>query len=209
MIVTRGYYGTFKRPPSETSGDESGQSPGASKSQTTLYDAVAGRASADGLIDSQNPNLKGNQPLRPDEVLFKQCNAPTRYEETDCYFAHENLPQGQRLPSGDLLEALHAYMSNYYAKSQEQGGRKVWKCMDETALIALGILMEETAKEALGATGDLAFLEGADEDEEASTEGPRPSQSATQRSQQGMPMQDKDAPSSDDSSSLSSSVESD
>lgn len=37
--------------------------------------------------------------------------------------------------------------------------------MDETALIALGILIEETAKETLGETGDLAFLEAADEEE--------------------------------------------
>lgn len=35
--------------------------------------------------------------------------------------------------------------------------------MDETALIAFGILMEETAKEVLGETGDLVFTEGADE----------------------------------------------
>ena len=35
--------------------------------------------------------------------------------------------------------------------------------MDETALIALGILMEETAREVLGETGDLAFLEGDEE----------------------------------------------
>lgn len=38
--------------------------------------------------------------------------------------------------------------------------------MDETALIAFGILLEETAKEALGETGDLAFTEAADEEEE-------------------------------------------
>jgi hypothetical protein len=41
--------------------------------------------------------------------------------------------------------------------------------MDETALIALGILMEETAREALGETGDFAFLEAADEEEAESS----------------------------------------
>jgi hypothetical protein len=43
---------------------------------------------------------------------------------------------------------------------------KAWKCMDETALIALGILMEETVRGVLGETGDLAFTEAADEEEE-------------------------------------------
>jgi hypothetical protein len=38
--------------------------------------------------------------------------------------------------------------------------------MDETALIALTILMEETARGVLGETGDLAFTEAAEEDEE-------------------------------------------
>jgi hypothetical protein len=37
--------------------------------------------------------------------------------------------------------------------------------MDETALIALSILMEETARGVLGETGDLAFTEAAGEDE--------------------------------------------
>lgn len=38
--------------------------------------------------------------------------------------------------------------------------------MDETALIALSILMEETARGVLGETGDLAFTEAATKDEE-------------------------------------------
>jgi hypothetical protein len=34
--------------------------------------------------------------------------------------------------------------------------------MDETALMALGILMEEAARDTLGQTGDLVFTEGED-----------------------------------------------
>jgi hypothetical protein len=104
--------------------------------------------------------------LRPDEVLFKQSNAPIRYEETDYYFANEKLPAGQQLPSGDLLSALHAYISRLYSRTEGPETEKAWKCMDETALIAFGILMEETAREVLGETGDLAFTEAADEEEE-------------------------------------------
>jgi hypothetical protein len=104
--------------------------------------------------------------LRPDEVLFKQSNAPIRYEETDYYFANENLPVGQQLPSGDLLSTLHAYISRLYSRTEGPDTEKAWKCMDETALIAFGILMEETAREVLGDTGDLALTEAADEEEE-------------------------------------------
>jgi hypothetical protein len=88
-----------------------------------------------------------------------------RYEETDYYFAHETLPSGQQLPSGDLLSALHAYGSKLFARTAESGMEKTWKCMDETALIAFGILMEEAAREKLGNTGDLAFTEADDADE--------------------------------------------
>jgi hypothetical protein len=38
--------------------------------------------------------------------------------------------------------------------------------MDETALIAFGILMEETARKVLGETGDFAFVEAANDEEE-------------------------------------------
>jgi len=42
--------------------------------------------------------------------------------------------------------------------------------MEETALLAFGILVEEAASEILGTSGDLAFIEG----EDAET-GPKPS----------------------------------
>ena len=99
-------------------------------------------------------------------MLFKQANAPIRYEETDYYNAHARLPANQQLPNGDLLTAIHAYVSKLYSRNAESDGLPAWKCMDETALIAFGILMEETAREVLGETGDFAFVEAADDEEE-------------------------------------------
>lgn len=109
---------------------------------------------------------RANIRLRPDEVLYKKPNAPPRYEETDHYFAHRKLPSNQELPSGDLLSALHGYVSQLYHRTQEDGMPEPWKSMDETALIALGILLEETVKETLGETGDLALLEAERSEEE-------------------------------------------
>lgn len=119
-----------------------------------------------GLIGNVK-NVKGSrQPLRPDEVLFKQANAPIRYEETDYYNAHDRLPADQQLPSGELLTAIHAYVSKLYSRTATNNSQPAWKCMDETALIAFGILMEETTREVLGETGDFAFVEAAKDDEE-------------------------------------------
>lgn len=99
-------------------------------------------------------------------MLFKKANAPIRYEETDYYFANEKLPAEQQLPTGDLLGAVHVYIAKFFARNPCPEMEKAWKCMDETALIALGILLEETTREVLGETGDLAFTEAADEEEE-------------------------------------------
>jgi len=114
-----------------------------------------------GIIGNVTDPKASRQSLRPDEVLFKQSKAPIRYEETDYYFAHERLPAGQKLPSGDMLSALHAYVSKLYARNECPEMEKTWRCMDETALMAFGILMEEMANEMLGETGDLAFTEAA------------------------------------------------
>ncbi|KAF2034651.1 hypothetical protein EK21DRAFT_48020, partial [Setomelanomma holmii] len=130
--------------------------------RANVYDAVAGT----GILGNVTDAKASKQPLRPDEVLFKQSNAPIRYEETDYYFAHEKMPEGQQLPSGDLLSGIHAYISKLYSRTASPETEKIWKCMDETALIAFGILLEETAKEIIGETGDLAFTEAADEEEE-------------------------------------------
>jgi hypothetical protein len=118
------------------------------------------------LIGNVKDVKASKQPLRPDEVLFKQAKAPIRYEETDYYNAHARLPPNQQLPSGELLSAIHAYVSKLYSHNAESDVLPVWKGMDETALIALGILMEETAREELGETGDFAFVEAADDEEE-------------------------------------------
>jgi hypothetical protein len=64
------------------------------------------------------------------------------------------------------LSALHTYISKLYYRTQEVGDEKVWKFMDETALIALGILAEEMTNEVLGDTGDFALVEAARSDEE-------------------------------------------
>jgi hypothetical protein len=70
---------------------------------------------------------------------------------------------------------VHGYAAGFYeavAAEQERrgrpgriGGRLVdERSMDETALLAFGILLEEASREALGKSGDLVFTEGVEED---------------------------------------------
>lgn len=125
------------------------------KAQSTLYDAVAGRVNRDGFILSSD-----QKPAPPDEVLFSRANAPVRYEETDTYFSHRRLSPAVRLPESDLLKAIHAYVSDFYGSGMLKDCDLDWGSMDETALMAMGILLEEAVAAKLGKTGDLALVEG-------------------------------------------------
>jgi hypothetical protein len=155
--------------------------------QATVYDAVAGtyisanldlfpfmqaltvqvgRISAAGFIPKQlvisstrDTASSSTSAVPPEAVLFRRKSAPTRYEELDIYFANERDLRTE-LPESELLKALHCYTSDFYSHATADAGTGDYRSLDETALIALGILMEETARDTLGQTGDLVFTEG-------------------------------------------------
>ncbi|KAL8672976.1 MAG: hypothetical protein Q9168_002609 [Polycauliona sp. 1 TL-2023] len=103
--------------------------------------------------------------VTPEDVLFRRRHAPERYEEDDLYFAHENLGDGQELPDSDLLKAVHAYASDFYGKGLGSKAEVDFKSMDETALMCVGVLLEEYMETILGDTGDLVFVEAGEEKE--------------------------------------------
>ena len=107
----------------------------------------------------------------PEEVLFRRKAAPIRYEEDDFYWADRYLTDSQKLPESDLLKAIHAYASEFYGRAVKGRGKVDFESLDETALLAMGILMEEMAGEVLGETGYKAFVEGEDDTGEGAEEG--------------------------------------
>jgi hypothetical protein len=98
-------------------------------------------------------------PIPPEAVLFRRHNAPTRYAEDDLYFANERYLQTE-LPDSDLLKSLHSYTSDFYSRATIEGGTTDYQSLDGTALLSLGILLEEATRDLLGRTGDLVFTEG-------------------------------------------------
>ncbi|KAI8959311.1 hypothetical protein F5Y11DRAFT_307067 [Daldinia sp. FL1419] len=144
-----------------------------------LYDAVAGRVTTTRPLDngseSEIPSHhsrtsrdhRRDPTLAPEEVLFRRIRAPVRYAEKDIYQAHEHLRDSGRgtLPESDMLKAVHSYSSRFYTALAtgrgETDGRNIdEQSMDETALLAFGILLEEASRSALGKKGDLVFTEG-------------------------------------------------
>lgn len=141
-------------------------SPSRAYHRVNLYDAVAGRVGAQGLLTipsfeegKDTLRAEAEDPIAPEEVLFRTKGAPQRYEEDDIYFAERQVGRDQKLPDSDLLKALHRYAADYYANATADRGESSWKTLDETALLALGVLIEEAAAEAMGTTGYLALLE--------------------------------------------------
>ncbi|TLS29228.1 hypothetical protein PpBr36_01699 [Pyricularia pennisetigena] len=173
--------------------DSKGQNGRRKRRQANLYDAVAGRVTTTHQLASSAVGTKsrdGSYGLRdatlaPEEVLFQRLGAPQRYAEKDLYHSqHETLSKEGRglLPDSDLLKAVHGYAATFYeqlavpgpgqdAKNLRSscfiGTRHVdERSMDETALIAFGILLQEAGREVLGRRGDLVFTEGLIEEEE-------------------------------------------
>lgn len=132
----------------------------------SVYDVVAGRVSAAGFIPdrlavstARDTTSSSTVAIPPEAVLFRTKDAPTRYTEADIYFSDER--KGiTNLPQSDLLKALHCYTADFYSRATDDRGIGDWKSLDETALIALGILLEEASLETLGESGDLVFTEG-------------------------------------------------
>ncbi|KAJ5156442.1 hypothetical protein N7492_009245 [Penicillium capsulatum] len=140
--------------------------------RTTVYDAVAGRVNVRGFHPLEayasrhrDTASSGARELHPEEVLFRRgTNANTKRPLGDeSYFAHEDLP-ADILPSSNILEAVHAYTADFYKHQPKKARRNDYHSMDETALLAMGILVEELANEALGDTGDMVLVEGESSD---------------------------------------------
>ncbi|KAK6530053.1 hypothetical protein TWF694_003427 [Orbilia ellipsospora] len=98
-----------------------------------------------------------SKPASADEILFHNPKDPnfTLPESVDKILRDENVTAS--LPDSDLLKAIHAYAADFYAA-------KGWdtvtgRCMDESALLAMGVLLEEWCKEMIGKDGDMVFLE--------------------------------------------------
>ena len=98
------------------------------------------------------------KPIPPERALFRLKGRAFEGDD-DPYWAHENLAPNQQLPDSELLKAIHAYAADFYSKSYGEEASVDFCSLDETALICLGILLEEMADGVLGDTGDLAFTE--------------------------------------------------
>lgn len=141
-----------------------------------------------GTSSTRDTTSTSQTAVPPDEVLFRRKHAPARYHERDIYYANEKEVLPLPLPDSDLLKAVHTYAADFYARlatvtaaaagssnsrstkrlgvGKRKGNTGDWRSLDETALLAVGVLLEESFVQVLGETGDLVFVEGQEEQEQ-------------------------------------------
>ncbi|KIW03398.1 uncharacterized protein PV09_05603 [Verruconis gallopava] len=124
------------------------------KRNPNIYDCVAGdvrgKATSRGLYRHQ----PFTQPYSAAEFFFEQLRAVFGNKNEDARLYWHRELDSHHPPQSDILWAIHRYASQFFARDKSPS----LKFMDESALLALGILVEETMKDELGETGFLAFL---------------------------------------------------
>jgi hypothetical protein len=125
----------------------------------TLYDAVAGKLGPNGFLSNEKLRSSSFLPSGPEDYLLRRTNIPSDLLEASYASVERSISSG-KLPDSEMLKAIHAYASDFYFSTSSRGKNKVdTRSLDETALIAVGILLEEAVREALGENGDMVFVE--------------------------------------------------
>jgi hypothetical protein len=141
----------------QTDADTEKNSAHRSKRVASVYDAVAGRVGFNGFL-SQSQLETGVTTLTPEEVLLRRVDAPAEVSR-EYYNANERLQQTQPLPDTEISKAVHAYAADFYSANARGMVNHNYRSLDETALLAFAILLEEASAEALGENGDMVLVE--------------------------------------------------
>lgn len=126
--------------------------------RTSLYDVVAGRVGLNGFLSReqlQSPSLLASA---PEEYLIRRTNIPEEVLD-EAAETTDRVSAAGGLPDSDLLKAIHAYAADFYRSYNRGKADFDSRSMDETALIAISFLLEESVKQANGEHGDMVFVE--------------------------------------------------
>lgn len=123
----------------------------------------------------------GERAIPPEEALIRRPHYLNNKLKGEPYFAHEHLPRKTRLPSPDILTAIHAHAADFFKYSMKIS-KPVYQSMDESALLAFGILAEELAKEKFGAVGHRVLLDDPEATDNEDMDNPIPQRLRTRKS---------------------------
>ncbi|KAK6354431.1 hypothetical protein TWF730_008835 [Orbilia blumenaviensis] len=137
-------------------------------SQTSVYTASSSLLT----ISSRPLSQQHSKPASADEILFHNPPDPNFILPETVKTILEDEELLKQLPDSDLLKAVHLYVAEFYGlKKGVDGngdGKGGWgtvmgRAMDESALLAVGVILEEYCREMLGRDGDLVLAEREDD----------------------------------------------
>ncbi|KUL88518.1 hypothetical protein ZTR_05499 [Talaromyces verruculosus] len=143
------------------------EEPGGSrrKKRLTVYDAVAGRVNRQRLISRSytsrwRRNVSSTRAVRPSNDILSRLEGD---EDLEDWIDEETL-NDVPLPESDIIEAVQSYAGHFYANTTASRRTEPFSSMNGSALIAMGVLLEELGNELLGETGDMVLVEREDGD---------------------------------------------
>lgn len=104
--------------------------------------------------------MSSSRAVRPSNDILSRLEGG---EDLDDWVDEESLDDVP-LPESDILEAVQSYAGNFYANTGDNRRTEPFSSMNGTALIAMGVLLEELGNELLGETGDMVLVEREDGD---------------------------------------------
>lgn len=143
---------------------------------------ATGRVGLFGFAKNRTTSLA--QVAQPIDVLFRRKYAPAHARDVYAVDRTDEAVIGGTLPDSDLVKSVHGYVSGFYGgrlgcgrgdidgagdNVSINGSRKransAWYSMDETALLAVGVLLEEACDDIVDEIGYRAFAERLEEAE--------------------------------------------
>lgn len=111
----------------------------------------------------------GRETRREDVYVDEMSKEDVVGWDRETSFVKAGVMERDDLPGSELLKVVHRYAAAFYAATTPDRGRTDWRSLDETALLAVGMLLEERCRNILGNEGWRTFTEdeGFDYREEA------------------------------------------
>lgn len=126
---------------------------------------ISGRVNRQRFLSRSNTsrwrrNVSSTRAVRPSNAILSRLEGDEDLEDWIDEETLDDIP----LPESDIIEAVQSYTGHFYANTTDSRRTEHFSSMNGSALIAMGVLLEELGNELLGETGDMVLVEREDGD---------------------------------------------
>lgn len=122
-------------------------------SKTNVYTASSSLLT----ISHRSLSQRHSKPASADELLFHNPLNPDFVLPDSVKSILEDKSIVGDLPDSDLLKAVHRYVAEFFEAKGWEG--VMGRAMDESALLAIGVILEEWGRDMVGKEGGMVFAE--------------------------------------------------